>query len=119
MRHALKIVTAIAASASVVASTTAIAAAAPPASQAMAAQTVRPQQPDAWLMLSALSPATAPIVQADALAAAQAAPPPRAEAVRGELLPFLLWFGLIVVALTIAGSSGRGAASGGVPNTPG
>ena len=92
------------------------AAAAPPAAKAPVAQ---PQAPNAWLMLSALGP-TRSVALGGAAAAAQPAdgpPPPPAVAgagaagVTGELLPFILMFALIAVALTISGPSGR-------PNTP-
>ena len=120
MRPTLKNIMAIAASASTFASTTAIAASPPPPKQPAAVHAVQPQAPNAWVMLSALSPSTRSIVQGGAVAAAQPQPSQdyRAAGVRGELLPFLLWFGLIAVALSIAGSGGGGAAAGGSPNSP-
>jgi hypothetical protein len=80
------------------------------------------------MMLSVLSP-TRSVALGGAAAAAQPAnappadvppgppvPPPvvatTAPGITGEVLPFLLWFGLIAVALGISGPSGR-------PNTPG
>ncbi|HKP34134.1 MAG TPA: hypothetical protein VJT70_05065 [Sphingomicrobium sp.] len=47
------------------------------------------------------------------LGAAPAAPPPAyvAAGLSSELLPVILWLGLIAIALTISGSSGR-------PNSP-
>lgn len=98
---------------------TSTAAAAAPAS---AAQLANPQAPNAWLMLSALGP-TRSVALGGAVAAAQPAdvPPPPvvagtgAAGVTGELIPFILWFGLIAVALSISGSSGG---SSGQPNTP-
>ena len=122
MRHALKIVATVVASASLVTSTTAIAAAPAPAPQAPAAKLAQPLQPNPWVMLAALDPATRPIVQGGAVVAAQPAPPPPAYAAAartGEVLPFFLWFGLIIIALTIAGSSGGKAAPGPTPNSPG
>ena len=113
------------------------------ASSTAAAQPLRqpPRQIDPWAMLALTSggaPAAAlcgsaaataqaptgcvlPVLDAAAppppLAAAPVAPPPPAYAGAGlsaELLPFILWFGLIAIALTISGSS-SGAAK---PNTP-
>lgn len=133
MGRALKMITASAASASLVASTTAVAAAAPapaPAPQAAPANTAQPQQPNSWMMLAALS-SGAPretvrndpaIAAAVAAGGAQGAAAPTAYGVghrfvTGEVVPFLLWFGLIVVALSIAGSSGSNAGNG-TPNSP-
>jgi hypothetical protein len=107
---------AFAASAALVATSTAATAATPahaPAAQAPA--------PNAWIMLSTLSP-TSPIALGGATAAAQPSdlpppPPPAAAAmaggpvITGEVLPFILWFALIAIALTISGPSGR-------PNSP-
>lgn len=84
------------------------AAAAAPAATAHAPQ---PQAPNAWLMLSALGP-TRSVGPGGAVAAVQPAdaPPPPAYAgaagINGEVIPFILWFGLIAIALTISGSSG-------------
>jgi hypothetical protein len=75
------------------------------------AAATQPAAPDAWLMLSVLSP-TRSVALGGAAAAAQPAnvpPPPPAEAgagFNGEVIPFVLWFGLIAIALTISGSSG-------------
>lgn len=104
---------ACAAALGLVMSSTAVTAA--PASKAPAAQA---QAPNAWLMLTALGP-TRSVALGGAAAAAQPAdvPPPPAVAgagaagVTGELIPFILWFALIAVALSISGSNGR-------PNTP-
>lgn len=82
------------------------------------APVVQPQAPNAWLMLSVLGP-TRSVALSGAAAAAQrdgGLPPPAVAGaggarVTGELLPFILWFGLIAIALTISGPSGR-------PNTP-
>ena len=93
------------------------AAAAAPASSPPAAQ---PQVPNAWLMLSALGP-TRSVALGGAAAAAQpaVAPPPPAYAgaagINGEVIPFILWFGLIAIALTLSSSSGSAATT---PNTP-
>ena len=100
--------------------------------------------PSPWLVLTALSPASSPAVaacgSAAAAAAAQgasgcvlpvgeaapvgAAPPPPpppppmgvAPAFTGEMLPFLLWFAVIAVALGVSGESGAGTVS--TPNSP-
>jgi hypothetical protein len=117
MRSFRKLI-AFAASGALVASSTAAVAAAPapaPAAQAHA--------PSAWMMLSLLSPVRT-VALGGASAAAQPAdvppppppPPPYVAAgagahVTGEVLPFLLWFGLIAIALGISGPSGR-------PNSP-
>lgn len=92
------------------------AAAAAPAPSAMAAQ---PQAPNAWLMLSALGPTRA-VALGGAAATAQpkdGPPPPPVVAgagtarVTGEFIPFILWFALIAVALSLNNSGDR-------PNTP-
>ena len=115
MRSATRKIAAIAASIALTASS-AVAVAAP----APQAQPVQAASPDAWMMLSSLSG-----VQTVGLAGANAAaqpsdvppPPPPPGAAggmaggAGELIPFVLWFALIAVALTIAGPSGR-------PNSP-
>ena len=112
---ALKKAMASVAALTLVASSTA-AAAAPAATPAPVAQ---PQAPDAWMMLSALGP-TRVVALGGANVAAQPAdvppPPPPPEAAgaagfNGEVLPFLIWFGLIALALTSSGDSER-------PNSP-
>jgi hypothetical protein len=73
------------------------------------------------MMLSMLSPTTS-VASGGAAAAAQPAnvppgPPAYVPAVAGgahvtaEFLPFLLWFGLIAIALSLSGNPGR-------PNSP-
>lgn len=83
------------------------------------AQPVPALNSDAWLMLSTLS-GTQSLAFAGANSSAQRAdvpPPPSpiaAEAMAdgaGEIIPFVLMYGLIVLALTIHGSSER-------PNSP-
>jgi hypothetical protein len=99
----------LAASVALVACSTA-AAAATPAPQG-------PPAPNAWMMLSVLSPSGSVALGGANAAAAQPqpVPPPPAYAggpvLGGEVLAFVLWFGLIAVALTISGSSGH-------PNSP-
>jgi hypothetical protein len=116
MRTVLKRTAGIAASLALIASSTAAVAAAPaPAGY---------QAPNAWMMLTALSPAA---TLGTASAAAQPAdvppppppgpppPPPVAGAMSGgagELIPFVLWFGLIAVALTITDKEGLNQATG-------
>lgn len=115
MRSVSKFVASLAAFGLMLGSTTAAAA---PVPAAPVSPVAKPQAPDAWLMLSALGP-TRSVALGGAAAAAQPADGPRGPAVAGagaagvtgELLPFILWFGLIAIALTISGSSGR-------PNTP-
>lgn len=117
MRSAPKKIAAIAASVALVVSST-VATAAAPAPQA---QPVQAATPNAWMVLSTLS-AGQGVGLAGANAAAQPGdvppPPPPPLATRGamsggagELIPFVLWFALIALALTIAGPSGR-------PNSP-
>lgn len=112
MRNAI----ALAGSVALVAASTAAA-----ASQPVAQPTsVRPAAPNAWMMLSVLSP-TRSVALGGAAAAAQPAdvPPPPPPAVAGgamadgvgEVIPFVLWFGLIALALTSSGESGA-------PNSP-
>lgn len=98
------------------------AAAAQPVAQPAAVQpaAVQPAAPNAWMMLSVLSP-TRSVALGGAAAAAQpdTLPPPPPPAVAGgamaggagELVPFILMYGLIVLALTSSGSSGA-------PNSP-
>lgn len=114
MRSVTKLAAYAAALGLVLGSTAAAAAPAPPP-----APIAHPQAPSAWLMLSVLGP-TRSVALGGAAAAAQpedGPPPPPVVAgaggarVTGELLPFILWFGLIAIALSISGSSGR-------PNTP-
>lgn len=114
MRSLTKVV-ALAASAALIASSTAAVAAAP----ALPSQTAQAAQPNAWMMLSALS-STRTIALGGANAAAQPAdvppPPPPVVAtgrpvVTGEVLAFVLWFALIVIALTLDDNGGR-------PNSP-
>jgi hypothetical protein len=118
MRSTPKTIAAIAASVVLLASST-VAAAAAPSPQAQAGA------PNAWMMLSSLSAAQS-VGLAGANAAAQPAdvpppPPPVAAGAMadgaGEFIPFALWFGLIVIALTISGSAGGSAAV--TPNSPG
>jgi hypothetical protein len=106
MRRGCKLVASVAAM-SLFASTTAVADPLP--------QTSRVQAPNAWMMLSALGPARG-VSLGGANAAAQPADlPPRPAAanagagvgVTGELLPVLLWFGLIAIALTSSGPHAR------------
>ena len=137
MRSSLmKVAAAVATSALFVASTAANAATPAPVRQAAA--------PSPWLVLTALSPASTPAVAACGSAAAAAAaqgaagcvlpvgeaapvgvappppppPPPMgvAPAFTGEMLPFLLWFAVIAVALGVSGGSGAGTVS--TPNSP-
>jgi hypothetical protein len=77
------------------------------------------------MMLSTLS-ASQSIGLAGANSAAQPAdvpapPPPVAAGAMadgpGELVPFILWFGLIAIALTVSGSGGGSAAT--TPNSVG
>jgi hypothetical protein len=98
------------------------AAAAQPLAQPAAVQpaAVQPAAPNAWMMLSVLSP-TRSVALGGAAAVAQPAdvPPPPPPAVAGgamadgvgEVIPFVLWFGLIALALTSSGESGA-------PNSP-
>lgn len=104
-------VIAIAASAALLISSNAAAAAVTSAPTAVA---IQPAAPNAWMMLSVLSP-TRSVALGGAAAAAQPAdvppPPPPPEAAagagfNGELIPIILWFGLIAIALTISGSGG-------------
>jgi len=121
MRSLLKTTAGIAASIALVASSTAAVAAAP-----TPAATAGYQAPNAWMMLSVLSPSGASVL-GSASAAAQPAdvppppppgpppPPPVAGAMSGgvgELIPFALWFGLIAVALTITDKEGLNQAVG-------
>jgi len=99
---------AFAVSTALIASSTVAVAAAP----ATSAPVTQAQAPNAWMMLSVLSP-TRSVAIGGAAAAAQPAdaPPPPPEAAgtvagfNGEFLPVILWFGLIAIALTIKGSS--------------
>ena len=115
MRSVSKIIATSAALGLLLSSTTAAVAA--PVSTAPAAQ---PQAPNGWLMLSALGP-TRSVALGGAAAAVQPADPPSpptyagAAGINGEVLPILLWFGLIAIALTISGSSGGVVTT---PNTP-
>lgn len=134
MRSLLKITAGAAASIGLLASSTVAIAAAPAPAPASY------QAPNAWMMLSALSPSGASVL-GSAAAAAQPAdvppadvppadvpppgPPPPPPVVErgamaggvGELLPFALWFGLIAIALTVSDSGGSTAAIGN-PNSP-
>jgi hypothetical protein len=108
MRLVPKTIAAIAASAALLGSST----------LAAAAQSAQAATPDAWMMLSTLS-AGQSVGLAGANAAAQPTdvppppPPPVAAGAMadgaGELIPFVLWFGLIAVALSISGSGGGSA----------
>lgn len=126
MRAAVKKIAAVGAAIGLVASSTTAA-----ATPAQAAAAAGYQAPNAWIMLTALSPAGASVL-GSAAAAAQPAdvppadvqpPPPRppVAATRGvglgELLPIVLWFGLIAVAFAATDDGGREAATGN-PNSP-
>ena len=109
---------AFAVSTALIASSTAAVAAAP----ATSAPVAQAQNPNAWMMLSVLSP-TNSVALGGAAAAAQPsdAPPPPPEVgaaagFNGEFLPVILWFGLIAIALTIKGSSAH-VAPPSVPNS--
>jgi hypothetical protein len=119
MHQAKRVIASVAAVALFASSTAAVAAA--PAPQAPAAQT---QAPDAWMMLSVLSPTRA-VALGGANAAAQptnpppeAPPPPPPEGAGGlaegwaPVAVIGLWAILIVIALATSGSSGA-------PNSPG
>ena len=131
MGRAPKLVTALAASVSLVASTTAMAGAPVLRPQASPAKMAKAQQPNSWLLLSALTPgAPQETVRPQAMAALGAAqvtatlPSRPAGYVAGnsligaEVFAFGLWFALIAVALTISDSSGGRDVSGGTPNSP-
>ena len=132
MSGVLKSITAFAAAAALLTSTTAIAAAPAPAPQRAPAKTALPQQPNPWLMLSALSTGapreTVRPAAVQTLGAAQAAAvrqPSRPAGyvvgnplLGGEVIVLGLWFGLIAVALSISGSSGANASGNGGPNSP-
>jgi len=118
MRPTPKTIAGIAASVALLATST-VAVAAPQA------QPVQAVTPNAWMMLSTLS-AGQSVGLAGANTAAQPAdvPPPPPPVVAGamadgagELIPFVLWFGLIAVALTIKGSAGGSPVI--TPNSPG
>lgn len=117
MRPKPKTIAGIAASVALLASSTAAVAAPQP-------QPVQALTPNAWMMLSALSAGQSAGL-AGANTAAQPAdipPPPPVVAGAmadgaGELIPFVLWFGLIAVALTIKGSAGGSPVI--TPNSPG
>ena len=120
MRPTPKTIAGIAVSVALLASSTAAAAAPSPPGQPVQSVT-----PDAWMMLSTLS-AGQSVGLAGANIAAQPAdvPPPPPPVVAGamadgagELIPFVLWFGLIAVALTIKGSAGGSPVI--TPNSPG
>jgi hypothetical protein len=118
MHKAKRVIASVAAVALFASSTVAVAAA--PAPQAPAAQT---QAPDAWMMLSVLSPTRA-VALGGANAAAQPQnppappPPPPPEGAGGlaegwaPVAVIGLWAILIVIALATSGSSGA-------PNSPG
>jgi hypothetical protein len=100
-----------------VASSTAAAAASPSTVSPSISATA--QEPNAWMMLSVLGPSRA-VALGGAAAAAQPGdiPPPRPPVAAGamadgagEIIPFVLWFALIALALTISNSSGA-------PNSP-
>lgn len=131
MGRVLKLVTALAASASLLGSTTAIGAAPAPASQGIPTDKTDAQQPDSWMMLAALSPgAPQQVVRSRVVAtlgAAQAGVTPASRPasyiagnplLSAESLAFGLWFGLIAIALWISNSSGGSNASGPTPNSP-
>jgi hypothetical protein len=120
MRAVSKAIASVAALTMVAASTAAAAAPAPQA-QPVAATTA----PSPWMVLSTLGPTRA-IALGGANAAAQPsdAPPPPPVMVEpglhmsGEVLGFILWFGLIAAALSISGTSG-GVPITTTPNSPG
>jgi len=108
---------AFAASTALIASSTAAVATAPVTS----APGAQAQTPNAWMMLSVLSPTRSVAIGAAAAAAQRTdvpPPPPEAGTVagfNGEFLPVILWWGLIAIALTIKGSSAHVAPP--VPNS--
>ncbi|HEX8839419.1 MAG TPA: hypothetical protein VF750_02990 [Sphingomicrobium sp.] len=136
MRSLLKISAGAVASIGLLASST-VAVAAAPAPIVHAGY----QAPNAWLMLTALSPSSAGLVGSAAAVAqptevpptdappanvppADVPPPPPPPPVvatggvsLGELLPIALWFGLIAVAFAATDDGGREAATGN-PNSP-
>jgi hypothetical protein len=129
MRAAVKKIAAIGAVIGLVASSTAAVAAAP----APVAHTGY-QAPNAWVMLTALSPSAAGVLGSAAVAAQPAdappadvppppppGPPPPVAATGGvafgELLPIALWFGLIAVAFA-ATDNGASDTAIGSPNSP-
>jgi hypothetical protein len=107
MRSVSRMIVSLAASVAFVACSTA-AAAATPAPQG-------PPAPNAWMMLSVLSPSGSVALGGANAAAAQpqsdVPPPPPAYAggpvFGAEVLAFVLWFGLIAVALTASGHNGH------------
>jgi hypothetical protein len=119
MHPAKTMIASVAAVALLASSTAAVAAVPPP--QAPAAQ-VQPQAPDAWMMLSVLSPTRA-VALGGANAAAQPnpppppGPPPPPEAAGGlgegwaPVAVVGLWAILIVIALATKGNNGN-------PNSP-
>jgi hypothetical protein len=118
MRSVLKIGTAVAASIGLLASSTATVAAAP--AQARASY----QAPNAWVMLSVLGSANAAAQPTDVPPPPPGPPPPppvveggAMDGGFGELLPIVLWFGLIAVALAVSDDGGRSGAIGN-PNSP-
>jgi hypothetical protein len=125
MRSFVKIGVGMAASAALLASSTVAVAAAPASAPASY------QAPNAWVMLSALSPSVA--TAGSAAAAAQPAdvppppppgpPPPPPEAAGamsgglGEMLPIALWFGIIAIGFAV-GDNGGSTLAIGSPNSP-
>lgn len=104
MRAVGTMIASVAALAMVAGSTAAVAARSPAPQEVVAP----PQTPNAWMMLSVLSPTRAVALGGANAAAhpADAPPPPPpghgAAGWSGEMLPFILWFGLIAIALTIS-----------------
>ncbi|HEX8839131.1 MAG TPA: hypothetical protein VF750_01525 [Sphingomicrobium sp.] len=120
MRAAVKKVIAVGSAIGLVASSTSAAA----ANSTPATAATGYEAPNAWVMLTALSPSTASVLgsAAPAVQPTDVAPPPPAIAAAGgvafgELLPIALWFGLIAVAFAATDDGGREAATGN-PNSP-
>lgn len=98
--------------------------AATPAPRSVQTPAALPASPDAWMMLTSLSQAQASTTPANSGAqpANIAPPPPPSAAERfangaGEIIPFVLWFGLIALALTIS-VPGGGSKAAPIPNSP-
>ena len=117
MRSFVKIGVGMAASAALLASSTVAVAAAPVSAPASY------QAPNAWVMLTALSPSVA--TAGSAAAAAQPAdvppppppgPPPEAAGAMsgglGEMLPIALWFGIIAIGFAVGDNGGSTLAIG-------
>ena len=124
MRSLVKTVIGTAVSVGLLASSTIAAAAAP------APAPVSYQAPNAWVMLTALSPSVATVGSAGATAQPADVPPPppgppppppeAAGAMAGgvgEMLPIALWFGIIAIGLAVSDDGGSKLAIGS-PNSP-